>query len=168
MKLRKGSITTIRIKRGSSRFTESSRCASIILNGRLDNPTVRSKWRQVAWRIKEPEPFPFVNDHSQVFTGEQQLLNTTFRTSGIDRQKATDRSRKADGQNGQLQGAAHRGFLHERERQFIQRSVTLGSSSVAKSAIRFATCRNNPVWCCRFVVLERFRRVAGFQRGYQR
>ena len=91
----------------------------------LDNSAMGTQRRQVAGRIQEPEPFPFIDDHSQIFAGEQQLLNATLGSSGIDWQKATDRSRKANGQSDQLQGSAHRGFLHERERQCCQRSVTI-------------------------------------------
>ncbi len=99
----------------------------------LDNSAMGTQRRQVAGRIQEPEPFPFVDDHSQIFAGEQQLLNATLGSSGIDRQKATDRSREANGQSDQLQGAAHRGFLHERERQCCQRSVTIETLYLAMS-----------------------------------
>ena len=91
----------------------------------LNDSAVGTKRSQVTGRIQEPEPFPFVNDHSQIFTGEQQLLNATLGAGRVDWQKATDRSRKTNGQGDQLQSAAHRGFLHERERQCCQRSVTI-------------------------------------------
>ena len=91
----------------------------------LNDSAVRTKRSQVTGRIQEPEPFPFVDDRSQIFTGEQQLLNATLGAGRVDWQKATDRSRKTNGQGDQLQSAAHRGFLHERERQCCQRSVTI-------------------------------------------
>ena len=80
----------------------------------LDDAAVRTQWRQVAGRIEKPEPFPFVNNHSQVFAGEEQLLDTSFGGRRIDRQEATHGGRQTDGQKCELQDATHREFLHER------------------------------------------------------
>lgn len=107
----------------------------------LNDAAVSTQWREVAWRVEEPEAFPFVDDHAEVFTSEQQLLDTAFRSSGVDWQEATDRSRQAYGQDSQLQDAAHRGFLHERWRHCIQRSVRLKLNLLWKSIGLSVICR---------------------------
>ena len=45
-------------------------------HGLLNNAAVNSEWRHMAWLIKEPESFPFLNQRSEIFRGVDQLLSS--------------------------------------------------------------------------------------------
>jgi len=94
----------------------------------------------VARRIEEPYSFPFVDDHPQIFAGEQQLLDAPFGCCRVEWQDATDGSRETDGQKGELQDATHREFLHERL-QWLRNLVAQRCTPSYKALRRHAVSR---------------------------
>ena len=128
-----GSGERVCLAKGMSPLARGSRTIPVVTEA-LDDAAVRSQWRQVARRIEEPKAFPLVDDHSQVLTGEQQLLHTPFGASGVDRNEAPDRSGKTNGEQSKLQDATHREFLHERLRGML--GLNIWWTRIAESSAR--------------------------------
>lgn len=55
----------------------------------LDHPTVNPLRRHMIGLVQEPESLPFIEQRSEVFRGEDQLLSSSYGVTGIHGDKTS-------------------------------------------------------------------------------